>query len=243
MAGRWNVFLLGTTGMPRRLVLSARIAQAGLWTVAVLAFLASLVSAFRSFLYAYEEHTAPFDDLPWFGSPLLLGGQLDFDIMPVLLTLFGLACIACGPLFLVWQYQAHKYLSALGIDLRWTALKSLVIWFIPIVNLLTPYKAITELWKASVYADQPNWRTVVRPRAIEIWWMGLILGGTLQTIALRLFASAFFSPDMVLPMSIAAASDFCFGVAGVLGARLVAQIHAGQRRLSELADGLLIRTA
>ena len=85
-------------------------------------------------------------------------------------------------LFLVWFYRVHKNLAALGCRADATPRWAVGCFFVPILNLTEPYKAMKEAW---VLSDAPaipseplaghGLGDVQAPRRVTWWWTAWLL--------------------------------------------------------------------
>jgi len=79
--------------------------------------------------------------------------------------------------FLSWLHRAVKNLSALGArKLRFTPGWAVGWFFVPLMDLIRPYEAVTELWHASdpaIRSYEPASRAA--PAPVRWWWSLLIL--------------------------------------------------------------------
>jgi len=98
------------------------------------------------------------------------------------ITLF----ILCAVSFSLWIYRANKNLSFLGINgLEFSPALSVWSFYIPILCLYWPFKAVAEIWKASqpdVANTGENWKRLPTPLIIPIWWILFIGAGILSHI-------------------------------------------------------------
>ena len=79
--------------------------------------------------------------------------------------------------FLSWLHRAVKNLSALGArKIRFTPGWAVGWFFVPLMDLIRPYEAVTELWHASgpgIRAYEPASRAA--PAPVRWWWSLFIL--------------------------------------------------------------------
>jgi len=78
--------------------------------------------------------------------------------------------------FLYWFYNAYENLSSFGtIGLRSTPGRAVIYWFVPIIQLWKPYKAMQEIWKASNpnihTSNNQEWHRNKRSYTILVWWI------------------------------------------------------------------------
>lgn len=93
--------------------------------------------------------------------------------------LFWIAAIA----FLVWIYSANKRAHKLGSQgMRFSPRASVLWFFAPLANLVVPFQAVREIWKASDpgidRSDPIAWQRAPGSWLIVVWWIGWI-GSTL----------------------------------------------------------------
>ncbi len=96
-----------------------------------------------------------------------------------------IALIVTAVLWCVWQHRAHSNLRAFSrTGLAYTPGWAVGWWFIPFANLWKPLGVMSELWKASEPAEDPNaW---VRARAwwvLGLWWACWIGGNLVDVVA------------------------------------------------------------
>lgn len=109
--------------------------------------------------------------------------RLNHARLEFIARLFGTVQVLTILLYLVWQYQAHAHLRALGPSgLRFAPGLAVGSWFIPGANLALPCLAMRELWKASDHEAGPaDWRRQRTTRLVWLWWLGFLamaaLGG------------------------------------------------------------------
>jgi len=95
----------------------------------------------------------------WVSTPSLIG---------------SLAFIVTGVLWLIWQHRAQS--NAIAIThtrLQFTPDWAVGWWFIPFANLVKPFQAVRELWKAS---HGPGWQNLATWRLIGWWWATWLAG-------------------------------------------------------------------
>lgn len=99
--------------------------------------------------------------------------------------------LCAGVLFMLWMRDCNHVVRAHGVaGLRCTRASYVYGWLIPIVNLLLPYRAMVELWKASDPESGPDdWqRSRVSP-ALPWWWAAWLTAGiTGVVLSATLFA-------------------------------------------------------
>ncbi len=99
---------------------------------------------------------------------------------------YSFAHISLITCYLLWIRRASMNTHALGAKgLAYSPNKCVVAWFLPVANLLWPYRAVGEIWNASDPADLngKGWLTSQQPDLTRIWWasfivIGPVAGGT-----------------------------------------------------------------
>ena len=103
-----------------------------------------------------------------------------------LFVLETLILIPTAVLWCVWQFRAQSNLHAMGVgSLRFTPGWAVGWWFIPLANIVMPYRAMRELWQASEPgAGAVDWKMVRPSPLLGVWWAAWLLGRyVLPTVA------------------------------------------------------------
>jgi Domain of unknown function (DUF4328) len=160
--------------------------------------------------------------------PLALAGKGGgFDAIRAFLTLVEfLARIAAAIAFLRWLYLAAGNARALGAEDMMVGPGWAVGWyFVPVLNLVMPFVAMRELWKASAYPK--DWQAATTPFALPLWSGCWIACNALGGISLRLS----LDEDEAMRAAadtLAALSDLFVVPAALLLAWIVGRIQAMQ---------------
>ena len=111
----------------------------------------------------------------------------------VLLTLLIALCevviyLATAIFFLMWLYRAYNNLRALN---PWSRLDYSPGWavgsfFVPFMNLVTPYRIVKEVWQKSGPPDEAVLAAPNPPGWFAAWWLFWLLAGFANNISLRL---------------------------------------------------------
>lgn len=109
----------------------------------------------------------------WFAVLLGAGGFHGIDASHLMTYLTAVV-------FLMWLTRAHKNLNTFGEDLR--GYGTVVVWFVPVVNLWMPYHVVREIWHKS---GPPR---TAEPTAwfLRAWWACWV-GSSLVPIGEALF--------------------------------------------------------
>ena len=94
-------------------------------------------------------------------------------------------------LFCRWMYRAHSNLLGLStVPLLYTPGGAVGSFFIPFVNLVRPYRAMTELWHRSAGQAFRSVAEMPSVNLIKNWWGSYLLMGFLGNAATRFMARA-----------------------------------------------------
>jgi hypothetical protein len=111
------------------------------------------------------------------------------DVSPLVHGLAFLLVLIGGVAFLAWQYHVVLNLRRFArVGLTWSPAQSVVLWFIPILNLVHGYRVVSEVWRASdpkqAGQDSDDWKTNPTPPIVG-WWWAFYLGMLFLDWALR----------------------------------------------------------
>lgn len=116
--------------------------------------------------------------------------------------------IICAIMFLIWEYRACFNNWSFGYaGLTYTPGWSVGWWFIPFASLILPYRAMGEIWYASLKIE--NWKGKPAPEFITAIWVYLIIGGVLTKVATKYYASSDAMDDLIK-------SDIMFAICYVM---------------------------
>jgi hypothetical protein len=77
--------------------------------------------------------------------------------------------------FCIWIYRANRDARTLGVtDMTFSPPWAVAVGFIPVVNLIGPYRAVKEIHQASSYHTRgsggSSWRGAPVPWLLPLWW-------------------------------------------------------------------------
>ena len=102
--------------------------------------------------------------------------EASFRVTPMMFPITGV-------LVLMWIYRANYNARQLGaIDMTFTPGWSIGWYFIPVVNLWKPYRAMKEIWHAS--ANPKTWQNQRHTPPLLSWWWGLWIILTMMAIVM-----------------------------------------------------------
>jgi Domain of unknown function (DUF4328) len=91
----------------------------------------------------------------------------------------AIGAVAIGTIlaWCMWQHRSHANLRALGTaDVKFTPGWAVGWWFIPFANVVQPFRAMNELWKASdPEAGAVDWKGKPSTALLAIWWAAWLL--------------------------------------------------------------------
>jgi hypothetical protein len=125
------------------------------------------------------------------GDPVSTGEIIDAIDRSDAISVIGLCLyVLTGIVWLLWQHRAHANLHAARVaDLAFTPGWAVGWWFVPFANLVKPFQAVRELWKASAADAAWNRR---RTWPVIGWWWTCWAGGAVVGTAVG-FAAGFGS--------------------------------------------------
>lgn len=116
----------------------------------------------------------------------LVGSPVTDETRETLSYVYNGTFYVCGLVFLHWLYNLAENCRALGVrGMRYTPIKALLWWFIPILNLVVPYRVMQELWRATKPENpiRPDWESNDGSNLILTWWLVYVIGGLLGLFA------------------------------------------------------------
>jgi hypothetical protein len=88
---------------------------------------------------------------------------------------------AAGIAFLVWVYRANRNARALGAEgMTYSPGWSMGWFFVPLANLVMPYRVLRELWKASTPGAGAYWRHAPVSSILGVWWAACLARGVIH---------------------------------------------------------------
>lgn len=77
--------------------------------------------------------------------------------------------------FCIWIYRANRDARSLGAsEMAFSPTWAVAVGFIPVVNLIGPYRAVKEIYQASAVATPSSsgrfWREARVPLTLPLWW-------------------------------------------------------------------------
>ena len=202
----------------------ARIVRLLLVVVAIVSGL-SLISSGVAFLLP------PFTGEEEFGENL---GGLALALLDLGIALASfLVYLASAIFFLVWLYRSYRNLPAFGTparNLNYSPGMAVGSFFIPFVNLVLPYRAVRDLWRNSLPADEAFLGPTSPPSWFPLWWFFWLMSGFVSNLYLRLLASN--RVDSTTVDLIGVVSDALTIIAAVFAIAVVAEIDQRQAETS-----------
>jgi Domain of unknown function (DUF4328)/Protein of unknown function (DUF2510) len=106
-------------------------------------------------------------------------------------SVFGWASVVVLVLAIVWTYRSTANARAAGrVGARWTPGWTIAGWLVPVLNLVVPYQAWSDLWRSSEPDSAPGdgWRRRPASSLVIGWWF-FQLGGQLVLSAVIVAAT------------------------------------------------------
>jgi len=150
-------------------------------------------------------------------------GCIGLLYLPVILT--------CVVLFCVWVYRANKNVRTLGAQgMEYSPGWCVGSFFVPILNLVIPYKAVREIYQASdPEADPMSWKNSLVSPVVGWWWGLWILSGILGQMEFRM-AMSNVANVLVMGAWLGVLSGALAIPNALLAIRVVRSIHDRQER-------------
>lgn len=151
-------------------------------------------------------------------------------------SILGIAQIALfigsGIMVFVWIYRAHRNLRLLQIpELKFTPGWAVGWFFVPFANMVKPYQAMRELWKASAYGYGQYWPAAETPLTLIIWWMVSLTSIILARISVRITLDAETLDELISADVVILLSNGVDILAAVLTMVVVMRIYKAQEEL------------
>lgn len=148
-----------------------------------------------------------------------------------LLLLVATAAVWCS-----WQFHAQTNLVRRHVEgLRHTPAWAVGWWFVPVANLWKPYRAMSELARAS--ASPEGWKDSRPPRALLPWWAAWIAGTSITRIVAAGGGPTTEEAARRLDVALVSAS-VCSIVAAILASTVIWSITLAQEEMAEAVPPL-----
>jgi len=97
--------------------------------------------------------------------------------------------------FLFWFYRVYKNLVLAEVaDLKYSPGWAIGGFFIPVANLVIPYRVMAEVWKGSHVLSEGSpkdgWKEMKLSSRVDLWWALFIITNIVENIAIRLTLNA-----------------------------------------------------
>ncbi|MCH9685545.1 MAG: DUF4328 domain-containing protein [Deltaproteobacteria bacterium] len=134
-------------------------------------------------LTSWHERSVYLDIVNGIEVPIAVLDGLDDDVFVVLASLMAYLALAAS--FAVWVIRAGRNVRSRGIkDTREFDEARFLWFFVPVVHLYRPYRAIRELWRGSAASDPRRWHDVAVPWMFVPWWLIWLASNTFGNGAL-----------------------------------------------------------
>ena len=149
---------------------------------------------------------------------------LALGLLAVLLAVVQIVVyIATIVVFLMWLYRAHENIAAFGVpkhQMQHSSGWAVGSFFIPIVSLFIPYRAIKEVWRKSIpdYAAKSMFAELDPPVFFPLWWGFWITSNIIDQVYFRMS----WRDDV--PADASAMVGTISGVLGIIAAALAIKV-------------------
>ncbi len=135
--------------------------------------------------------------------------------------------------FLVWVYRANFNSHGFGArDMKFSPAGAVGFYFIPILNLVWPYRAMSEIWKIS--RNPAGWQNQPGSSLLGWWWAMFIIAAILGWISLAMAGQAKTLTALKDMTTAAIMADVAYIASYLLDLALVSAISKQQKRLTEI---------
>lgn len=113
-------------------------------------------------------------------------------VIVLVALLFGLldlvVYVATIVFFCVWLYRAYANLRVFDSWRRLDHSPGFAVgsFFIPIISLFVPYRAVREVWQKSGPRDEAMFAEPVPPASFPLWWLFWLLASFVRNISMRI---------------------------------------------------------
>jgi hypothetical protein len=140
--------------------------------------------------------------------------------------------------FLMWLYRSYENLPSFGVsrnNIKYSSGWAVGSFFIPIVSLVVPYRAVKELWRKSVPNSGDMFGETEMPGFVPLWWGVWLVSNFANQIYFRLSWREELTPEV----------DGMFGIvtglldilAAILALMVVREIDRQQTESAKLIPG------
>jgi hypothetical protein len=157
-------------------------------------------------------------------------------VITVAARLWMLGLLVAGIAFITWLVQARRNAGRVGGALAWAPGWAVGGWFIPVANLVIPYRVVRDVRQAS--GPDPLGQATAMAAPVGRWWAGVIVTVLLnRLVALYSVLTSYggmFKGEALDTRPVAyplwTAGTVALVVTAVLGARVVLRITEAQQR-------------
>jgi hypothetical protein len=142
--------------------------------------------------------------------------------------------IVTGIAFLMWIYRVNANCHAFGArGMEFSSGWSVGYYFIPILNLYKPYRAMKEIWRVS--SNPRGWQNEPANSLLSWWWALWIISNMLGQISFRVSSAARDVSSLREATVASVVSNLVDIPLCIVGMLLVSAIYQRQKRLVEMA--------
>jgi hypothetical protein len=107
---------------------------------------------------------------------LVISGAMPPEVNPFPFIAFGL--------LLWWMRSTNATLRRLGTEgLRYSPNGTVLFWFVPLANLISPYRAMRELWLATNPEKLEGWGRARATRLLPWWWAAFLASSISENLS------------------------------------------------------------
>ncbi|MDQ5843759.1 MAG: DUF4328 domain-containing protein [Acidobacteriota bacterium] len=188
----------------------------------------SLLSAFASALGLFFPEAEEADT----GEPIVLVVAL---LQVGVAVVQFLVYVVTAVVFLMWFYRSYENLPSFGIakrEIKYSSGWAVGSFFVPLISLVVPYRAMKELWNKSVPHTSRMFGDLSPPGFFPLWWGVWLISSFANQLHLRLEFQGKIDPHT--SYSFAIVIGFIDILSAVLALMVVREIEKQQTESSKL---------
>jgi Domain of unknown function (DUF4328) len=150
------------------------------------------------------------------------------DIRVTAIAGFSVALfLATAVVFCMFVHRANRNARALGAQgMKYTPGQASGYFFVPVANLVVPYRVVSEIWQASAPAPT-SWRAQKIPDYFTLWW-GTWIGGNITARVAYSMSNAKGVDSLVSGSIVSIVSACLMVIASACAAHIVNEIRKRQ---------------
>ncbi|TWT98108.1 hypothetical protein Pla108_22650 [Botrimarina colliarenosi] len=131
-----------------------------------------------------------------------------------------------------WKYRSYRNLEALGVsDLRYTPAWAVGSYFVPILNLVRPFRAMNDIWNGTLNQPLPR-----NAPLVSWWWAAWLLGNVLHRASNGFLRGAVTVSSVQVGLGVGLAGGVVMIASAILLVKVVRFVTVRQIERQEMAS-------